>query len=123
MNQLSFSDVEFVVKRKQTRREKFLSEMNQVIPWARLMALIEPVYPKGKGGRPPYALQTMLRIHFMQQWFSLSDPAMEESLYDIQSMRQFAGFSLAKGSLPDETTILNFRHLLERHQLAARMLT
>jgi IS5 family transposase len=90
MNQLSFSDVEFVAKRKQTRREKFLSMMNQVIPWARLMALIEPVYPKGKGGRPPYALQTMLRTHFMQQWFSLSDPAMEESLYNIQSMRQFA---------------------------------
>jgi len=123
MNQLSFSDVEFVAKRKQTRREKFLSEMNQAIPWARLIALIEPVYPKGKGGRPPYALQTMLRIHFMQQWFSLSDPAMEESLYDSQSMRQFAGLSLAKGSLPDETTILNFRHLLERHQLATRMLT
>lgn len=122
MSQMSFSDVEFGAKRKQTRREKFLSEMDAVIPWARLVRLIEPVYPKGKHGRPPYALETMLRIHFMQQWFGLSDPAMEESLYDIQSMRQFAGLTLATGSLPDETTILNFRHLLERHQLAVRLL-
>ena len=122
MSQLSFSDIEFGAKRKQTRREKFLSEMDQVIPWARLVKLIEPVYPKGKQGRPPYALETMLRIHFMQQWFALSDPAMEESLYDSQSMRQFAGLSLTRGSLPDETTILNFRHLLERNDLATRLL-
>ena len=123
MSQLSFSDIEFGAKRKQTRREKFLAEMDQVIPWSRLMALIEPVYPKGKGGRPPYALETMLRIHFMQQWFALSDPAMEESLYDIQSMRQFAGLSLTRGSLPDETTILNFRHLLERNDMATRLMS
>ena len=122
MSQLSFSDIEFGAKRKQTRREKFLSEMDKVIPWARLIKLIEPVYPKGKQGRPPYALETMLRIHFMQQWFGLSDPAMEESLYDSQSMRQFAGLSLTRGSLPDETTILNFRHLLERNDLATRLL-
>ena len=122
MSQLGFSDAEFVAKRKKTRREKFLTEMDQVIPWSRLMALIEPVYPKGKGGRPPYPLETMLRIHFMQQWFALSDPAMEESLYDSQSMRTFAGLSLTRGSLPDETTILNFRHLLERNDLATRLL-
>ena len=96
--------------------------MDQVITSARLVKLIEPVYPKGKQGRPPYALETMLRIHFMQQWFCLSDPAMEESLYDIQPMRQFAGLSLATGSLSEETTILNFRHLLERNQLAVRLL-
>lgn len=101
MRQLSFSDVEFGAKRKQTRREKFLSEMDAVIPWARLVRLIEPVYPKGNHGRAPYALETMRRIHFMQQWFSLSDPAMEESLCDIQSMRKIARPSLTTGSLPD----------------------
>ena len=122
MSQLGFSDAEFVAKRKKTRREKFLTEMDQVIPWSSLMALIGPVYPKGKGGRPPYPLESMLRIHFMQQWFALSDPAMEEFLYDSQSMRQFAGMSLTRGSLPDETTILNFRHLLERNDLATRLL-
>jgi IS5 family transposase len=122
MTQLSFSDVEFGAKRKQTRRDKFLAEMDKVVPWARLTALIEPFYPKGKGGRPPYALETMLRIHFMQQWFALSDPAMEETLYDIQSMRQFAGLSLIRGGIPHETTILNFRHLLEENKLAERFL-
>jgi transposase, IS5 family len=122
MPQLSFSDVEFDAKRKQTRRDKFLAEMDKVVPWARLTALIEPVYPKGKGGRAPYALETMLRVHFMQQWFALSDPAMEEALYDMQSMRQFARLSLTRGGIPDETTILNFRHLLEKHQLANRFL-
>lgn len=122
MSQLSFSDAEFARKRKQTRREVFLAEMDAVIPWARLTALIEPVYPKAGNGRRPYALETMLRIHFMQQWFALSDPAMEESLYDSLSMRQFSGLSLTRDSLPDETTILNFRHLLERNQLAGRLL-
>ena len=122
MSQLSFSDIEFGTKRKQTRRDKFLAEMDKVVPWARLTGLIEPVYTKGKGGRPPYALETMLRVHFMQQWFALSDPAMEEALYDMQSMRQFAGLSLARGGIPDETTTLNFRHLLEEHQLANRFL-
>jgi len=122
MTQLTFSDLEYGAKRKQTRREKFLAEMEKVIPWERLFALIEPVYPKGKNGRPPYRLDTMLRIHFMQQWFGLSDPAMEESLYDSHSMRQFVGLSLTHGSLPDETTILNFRRLLEKHQLAPRIL-
>lgn len=122
MSQLSFSDAEFTGKRKQTRREVFLAEMDAVIPWARLMALIEPVYPKAGGGRRPYALETMLRIHFMQQWFALSDPAMEEALYDSTSMRQFSGLSLTRHSMPDETTILNFRHLLERNHLAGRLL-
>lgn len=121
MQQISFSDAEFSSQRKRTRREVFLEEMDRVVPWSRLLALIEPVYPKAGNGRRPYALETMLRIHFMQLWFNLSDPAMEESLYDITPMRQFAGLSLAHDSLPDETTILKFRHLLERHDLADRM--
>jgi len=112
MSQLSFSDFEFGAKRKQTRCDKFFTEMDQVVPWARLGALIESVYHKGTGGRPAYALETMLRVHFMQQWFALSDPAMEEVLYDMQSMRQFAGLSLTRGGIQDENTILNFRHLL-----------
>ena len=118
MSQLSFSDFEHSMKRKQTRREKFLLEMDQVIPWSRLLSLIEPVYPKGRTGRPPYALEAMLRIHFMQQWFALSDPAMEEALYDSYCMRKFSGLSLSVGGIPDETTILNFRRLLETHDLA-----
>lgn len=116
--QLSFSDVEYGGKRKRTRREVFLAEMNRVVPWSKLEAAIEPHYPKAGGGRRPYPLSTMLRIHFLQQWYALSDPAMEEELYEIASMRKFAGLSLARGSVPDETTILNFRHLLERHGLA-----
>jgi IS5 family transposase len=116
--QLSFSDAEFDGKRKRTRREVFLAEMNRVVPWARLEGVIEPYYPKAGSGRRPYALATMLRIHCLQQWYALSDPAMEEALYEIASMRRFAGLSLAHGSVPDETTILNFRHLLERHDLA-----
>ena len=118
MKQLSFSDAEYGGKRKRTRREVFLSEMHRAVPWARLEVLIEPHYPKAGGGRRPYPLATMLRIHCLQQWYGLSDPAMEEELYEIASMRQFAGLSLARGTVPDETTILNFRHLLEQHGLA-----
>ena len=121
MKQLSFSDAEYGGKRKRTRREVFLAEMSRVVPWKGLEAVIEPHYPKAGLGRRPYALSTMLRIHCLQQWYALSDPAMEEELYEIASMRQFAGLSLAGGSVPDETTILNFRHLLERHGLAVRI--
>jgi IS5 family transposase len=113
MSQMSFTDAEYEIKRKQTRREIFLAEMDRVVPWKEIQALIEPVYPKAGNGRRPYELSAMLRIHFMQQWYGLSDPAMEEALYEIASMRRFAGLSLAKGAVPDETTILNFRHLLE----------
>ncbi len=123
MSQLGFSDAEFVGKREPTRREKFLSEMDQVIPWNGLVALIAPLYPRGKDGRPTNVLQTKLRIHFMPQKFGLSDSAMEESLYDIQSMRQFAGLSLTQGSLSDETTILSVRHLLKRNDLATGLLS
>ena len=121
MTQLSFSDAEHAGKRKQTRRELFLAEMERVVPWTSLLAQIAPHYPKSGRGRQPYALETMLRIHFLQQWYALSDPAMEEALYEIASMRQFAKLSLLAG-IPDETTILNFRDLLERHGLAAKLL-
>ena len=120
-DQLSFSDAEYGGKRKRTRREVFLVEMSRVVPWKKLEAAIEPHYPKAGLGRRPYPLATMLRIHCLQQWYALSDPAMEEELYEIASMRKFVGLSLAHGSVPDETTILNFRHLLERHGLAARI--
>ncbi|QJQ11444.1 IS5 family transposase [Pseudomonas putida] len=121
MSQMSFSDFEYAGKRKQTRRERFLAEMEQVVPWSGLMALIEPHYPKAGGGRKPYPLETMLRIHLLQNWFSLSDPAMEEALYEITSKRQFARLTLS-APIPEDTTIMNFRHLLEKHQLAAGIL-
>src|SRR5690554_2084108 len=121
MSQLSFSDAEFHAKRKVTRREKFLAEMERAIPWKVFADLVEPHYPKPGNGRRPYPLEVMLRIHFMQQWFNLSDPAMEEALYDSTSIRNFAKLSLTRGSIPDETTILNFRHLLEKHNIAEEM--
>ncbi|RQM44134.1 IS5 family transposase [Paraburkholderia bannensis] len=107
---------------KRTRKREFLDEMRRVVPWSRLIALIEPHYPKGKTGRPPFPVATMLQIHFMQQWFGLSDPAMEEALYDVPLYREFAGLDDGMTRLPDESTILRFRHLLETHGLAAQML-
>ena len=121
MKQISFSDVEYLGKRKQTRRELFLAEMEAVVPWEAMLGLIEPVYPKAGKGRHPYPLAAMLRIHLMQNWFGYSDPAMEEALYEVTSVRRFAGLSLSHDSLPDETTILNFRHLLERNDLASKL--
>lgn len=119
--QLTFGDSEYQSKRKQTRRETFLREMDLVVPWAELMAVIEPVYPKAGKGRRPWSLQTMLRIHLMQNWFGFSDPGMEEALYEIIPLRRFAKLSMLK-SMPDETTILNFRRLLETHKLAPKLL-
>ncbi len=118
------SDAGFEQHRKATRRDVFLAEMDKVVPWSALCAAIEPFYPKerAEGGRRPIGLERMLRIHFLQQWYALSDPAMEEALYEIAPLRQFAGLSLLD-AIPDETTLLNFRHLLERHGLAAQMLT
>jgi transposase, IS5 family len=107
---------------KRTRKREFLDEMRRVVPWSKLIALIEPHYPKGKTGRPPFPVATMLQIHFMQQWFGLSDPAMEEALYDVPLYREFAGLDGGMTRLPDESTILRFRHLLEAHGLAAQML-
>ena len=116
--QLTFGDAEGMGKRKKTRREIFLAEMERVVPWAGLLALIEPHYPTmGRPGRQPYALATMLRIHFLQQWYALSDPAMEEALIDTAVMRRFARLN-GLDNIPDETTILNFRRLLEDHGLS-----
>ncbi|MEL7088929.1 MAG: IS5 family transposase [Planctomycetota bacterium] len=117
MSQLSFATLDHRNKKKRTKRERFLAEMDAVVPWAALLALIEPHYPKAGNGRRPYPLAVMLRIYFLQQWYQLSDPGAEEALYDIQSMRAFAGLELGRDTIPDETTILNFRHLLEAHDL------
>ena len=120
--QLTFGDAEGLGKRKQTRREIFLAEMEQVVPWQQLLGLVAPHYPvSGRPGRQPYALTTMLRIHLLQQWYALSDPAMEEALHEIPTLRRFAQLG-GLDNVPDETTILNFRRLLETHGLAARML-
>ena len=121
MSQMSFGDSEYAGKKKRTRREVFLAEMDKVVPWKALLAFIEPAYPKSGRGRPPYALETMLRIHLMQNWFGFSDPAMEEALYEIAPVRQFAHLSLTR-AIPDETTILNFRHILETNDLAPKLL-
>jgi IS5 family transposase len=121
MTQLSFATLDHRNKKKRTKREAFLAEMEAVVPWALLLALIEPYYPKAGNGRRPYPLVVMLRIYFLQQWYQLSDPGAEEALYDIQSMRAFAGLELGHDAIPDETTILNFRHLLERHDLTKSM--
>ena len=117
MSQISFSDAEYAGKRKKTRREVFLQEMELVVPWKVLLKIIEPHYPTAGRGRRPYPLESILRVHLMQNWFALSDPAMEEALYEIASLRSFARLSLNE-PIPDETTILNFRHLLEANDLA-----
>ena len=122
MRQMSFAEGTFERYRKPTRRELFLEEMDKIIPWKELCQVIEPFYPKQDGaGRPPKDLEMMLRIHFLQHWFNLSDPAMEEALYDSRAMRAFAGIDLGREPAPDETTILNFRHLLEAHQLGEQL--
>ena len=121
MDQMSFGDAAYAGKRKQTRREVFLAEMERVVPWVELLSLIEPHYPKAGRGRHPYPIATMLRVHLMQNWFGLSDPGMEEALYEITPMRNFARLRMT-GAIPDETTILNFRRLLEVHELAPRIL-
>ncbi len=113
----------FDAKKKPTRRERFLYEMDRVVPWSELLAVIEKHYPtSGRRGRPPLGLERMLRIHFMQQWYALSDPAMEDALYEIESMRRFAGIELNEDAIPDESTILQFRRLLEKHSLAPKLL-
>ncbi len=117
MTQMSFSDAEYAGKRKQTRREIFQAGMEQVMPWTALLALIEPVYPQAGKGRRPYPVKTML-----QNWIGYSDQAMEEALYEVAPLRRFTGLSLTRGSVPDETAILNFRHLLEAHDLAPKVL-
>ena len=122
MKQTSLATAGFELVTKTTRKRVFLSEMERVVPWAGLVRLIEPYAPQAssaKVGRPAFAVQTMLRIHFMQQWFGLSDPAMEEALHDVPLYCQFARLDPGATRLPDETTILRFRHLLEAHSLAS----
>jgi IS5 family transposase len=121
MQQITFASAAWQNKGKVTRREQFLAEMNAVIPWDRLLKLIEPHYPKAGNGTQPLPLPRMLRIYFMQNWFNLSDPAAEDSLYDSESMRRFAGIELSEDAIPDESTILRFRHLLEKHQLTEKI--
>lgn len=121
MEQKTFASLAWESKGKQTKRERFLSEMDAVIPWKKLLKVVEPHYPRAGNGRPPMQLETMLRIYFLQIWFNLSDPGAEEALYDSESMRRFARIELSEDRVPDETTILNFRHLLEQHELTARM--
>ena len=120
--QLSFASYEFAQKKRVTRREKFLAEMERVVPWARLEALIEPKYPTGgRVGRQPIGVARMLRMYFLQQWFGLADEALEDAIYDSQSMREFVGIDLARESVPDATTLLKFRRLLEEHGLTAKL--
>ncbi len=123
MKQISLTMTGFFDKGKKTKREQFLAEMEQVMPWRRLCALIEPHYAKGSsaGGRPPLPLERMFRIYCLQQWYNLSDPGAEEALYDSITMRQFAGVSTDADVIPDETSILNFRRLLEKHRLTEQV--
>lgn len=116
-HQTSFAHAEFAAKKKTTRRETFLARMDEVIPWDKLLAVIDPVYPKGERGRPPIGLERMLRVYFLQQWYGLADEALEDALYDSQALQGFARIDLAAGGVPDATTLLNFRHLLETHDL------
>jgi len=116
-SQLSFGVREFAAKKKITRRERFLADMEIVVPWKRLVELIEPHYPKGRRGRPPIGVERMLRVYFLSQWYGLADEALEDAIYDSQAMRNFVGIDLSSESVPDATTLLKFRHLLEREDL------
>jgi len=120
MKQTSFAGLEYAGKKRRTRREKFLGEMDRVVPWPRLIALIEPHYPRsGKVGRPPIGVARMLRMYFLQQWYSVSDEGLEDAIYDSHAMRDFVGIDLGREQVPDATTLLKFRHLLEERQLTA----
>lgn len=122
MKQIGFSALAHDNKKKKTRRDRFLQEMDKVVPWQLLLQEIEPFYPKsGNRGRPPIPLTCMLRIYCLQQWYALSDPAMEDMLYDMEAMRRFTGIDYEREPIPDETTICKFRHLLEKHQLTERL--
>lgn len=120
--QITFASAAWATKGKVTRREQFLREMDAVVPWDRLLALLTPHYhARGRPGRPAHPLPVMLRIYFLQQWYAFSDPQAEEALYDSETMRRFVGLELGEDAIPDESTILRFRHLLERHQLTAQL--
>ncbi|MCY3624547.1 MAG: transposase [Candidatus Dadabacteria bacterium] len=119
-NKPSFSDLAYKNKKKVTRKQRFLEKMDEILPWELLLEPILSKYPKSRKGRRPVPAKVMLRIYLMQQWYGLSDPAMEESLYDTESMRRFAGVSMQR--IPDETTICKFRHFLLRHQITEGLL-
>jgi IS5 family transposase len=121
MRQMTFSDSGFEVHNKQTRRQRFLAEMDSIVPWQKLCRLIEPHYPKGERGRPPIGTERMLRVYFLQVWFNLSDPAAEDALYDSAAMRAFVGIDLGREPAPDETTICKFRHLIESQALGEKL--
>src|SRR5450755_4258215 len=121
--QMSFAQSEYAGKKKVTRRERFLGEMEKLVPWARLCGVIVPHYPKGARGRPPIGIERMLRIYFLQQWYGLADEALEDALYDSQALRSFAGIDLSVEAVPDATTLLHFRHLLEENDLTKAILT
>ena len=115
------ADLGLSLTTKKTRKREFLAQMDKVVPWDALVELVAPHLPQAKTGRPPFAIETMLRVHFMQQWFTLSDPAMEEALHDVPLFHEFAGLGW-DARIPDESTTLRFRHLLEMHKLAERIL-
>ena len=110
-------EAEYGAKKKQTRRDRFLAEMERAVPWSRLVERLAPLYPKGERGRPPIPLERMLRVYFVQQWYGLSDEGLEDALYDSQALLGFAGIALNRDPVPDATTVLHFRHWLERHEL------
>ena len=122
-HQTSFSQAEFAAQKKTTRREQFLSRLEEVIPWASLLAVIEPYYPKGERGRPPIGLERMLRVYFLQPWYGLADEALEDALYDSQALRGFARIDLTAEGVPDATTLLKFRRRLETHDLCKGLFT
>jgi IS5 family transposase len=121
MKQISFSQAEFQRKKRRTRREVFLAEMEQIMPWAELFAVVEPHYPKGERGRPPVGLERMLRMYFVQQWNGFSDEGVEDAITDSQALRAFVGIDLSREAAPDATTVLQFRHLLEQHDLTKKL--
>jgi IS5 family transposase len=121
VKQISFSEAEFAAKRRVTRRERFLADMERVIPWQDVLSIIEPYYPKGKRGRPPIGLARMLRGYLVQQWYGLSDEGVEDAITDSQALRGFVGIDLSREAVPDATTLLQFRHLLEEKELSVRI--
>lgn len=121
MKQQTFSDIEYAGRKRQTKRERFLDEMNEIIPWEEWVSLIEPFYPKGKRGRPPMGIEKMLRMYLVQCWFNLSDEGVEDAIYDSYAIRKFVGVDFVEEQAPDATTLLHFRHLLEERQLGEAM--
>ena len=117
MKQETFTDVEYSMRRKKTKREEFLEIMDEIIPWDEWVGVIEPYYPRGKRGRPPMGIEKMLRMYLLQIWFNLSDPATEDAIYDSYAMWKFAGIDFMTEAVPDETTLCKFRHLLEENGL------